>query len=143
MRFIGLLLILNIGGPCALAQHRPPGAEVRWANLAAHCVLSGEARAIAMDAPEGPFAFACTAGDERFIFMVNLSNEERRIERSGKVEPLVPIFSSSGDVAAIPSIVITLPGDGTVIHENPIPPLTLVVFRPIRQHDIRPHGLDE
>ena len=138
-----LALLLFIGSPGVLAQQGFAEDHIHWAHLATNCVLSGEARMMFVDEGSRVYAFSCTEGVERFIFMLNLSDEERSVERSGEVEPLVPIFSSSGDVAAIPSLVITLVGDGTVIHSNPIPPHTVVVFRPIRQRDIRPHGLDE
>jgi len=138
-----LALLLFVVGPGVPAQQGFPEDHIRWAHLALSCVLSGEAQMIGSDESGRVHAFACSESGERFVFMLNLSDEERSIERTGEVEPLVPIFSSSGDVAAIPSLVIALLGDGTVIHSNPIPPHTVVVFRPIRQHDIRPHGLDE
>lgn len=136
-----MLLIAFV--PTAAGQPDRPSKPIPWGRIAADCIRSGDADVVVSDEVNALFAFACAANSERFIFMLNLSNEERRIERSGEVEPLVPIFSSSGDLAAIPSIVVTLPGDGTVIQSNPIPPFTFVVFRPIRQNDIRPHGLDE
>jgi len=89
------------------------------------------------------FAFACNDSGKRYVFMLNLSDKKRSVERTGEVEPVLPIFSSSGNLAAIPSLVITLLGDGTTKYSNPIPPRTVVVFRPIRQRDVRPHGLDE
>jgi hypothetical protein len=138
-----LALLLFVVGPTVPAQPDLPEDRARWLHLAVNCVLSGEAQMIASDESGGVYAFACSDGGERFVFMLNLSDERSSVERTGEVEPLVPIFSSSGDVSAIPSLVIELLGDGTVIHSNPIPPHTVVVFRPIRQRDIRPYGLDE
>ena len=138
-----LALLLFVVGPVVFAQHNLRKDHARWLNLAANCILYGEAQMMFEDEETGVFAFACSESGERFVFMLNLSDEKRNVERIGEVEPLVPIFSSSGDLAAIPSLVITLLSDGAVIHSNPIPPRTVVVFRPIRQRDIRPHGLDE
>lgn len=138
-----LALLLFVVGPSVPAQQGFAADHIHWAYLAANCVLSGEAQMMFVDEGSGVFAFACSESGERFVFMLNLSDEERNVERTGEVEPLVPIFSTNGDLAAIPSLVISLLSDGTVIHSNPIPPRTVVVFRPIRQRDIRPHGLDE
>ncbi len=127
----------------AVGQANRAAEPANWLRIAQACVIAGNAEMIFEDDEVELFAFSCGQGRDRDVFMLNLSDEERRVQRNGDVEPLIPIFSSSGDIAAIPSIVITLPGDGTVLHENSIPPRTLVVFRPIRQHDIRPRGLDE
>ncbi len=138
-----LVLLLIAFVPTVTGQPNGPTGLTLWGRIAVDCLHSGEADILVSNEVDELYSFSCLANDERFVFMLNLDDEERRIERTGEVEPLVPIFSSSGDLAAIPSIVITLPGDGTVIHSNPIPPFTFVVFRPIRQNDIRPYGLDE
>ena len=143
MRLFPLFLLLFVGGPSVPAQQGSPADHIYWSHLAVRCVLSGEAQMITSDESDEVFAFACNDGGERFVVMLNLSDEKRNVERTGEVEPLVPIFSSSGDLAAIPSLVIALLDDGTVMYSNPIPPHAFVVFRPIRQRDIRPHGLDE
>jgi hypothetical protein len=138
-----LALLMFVGGQGVLAQEGFLEDHIHWLNLAVNCVLTGEAEMIASDESDSVFAFACRYGAERFVFMLNLSDEKRNVEWTGEVEPLVPIFSSNGNLASIPSLVISLLSDGTVTHSNPIPPRTVVVFRPIRQRDIRPHGLDE
>ena len=138
-----LALLMFVGGQGGLAQEGFLEDNIHWLNLAVNCVLTGEAQMITSDDSGGVFAFACSDRGDRFVFMLNLSDEKRNVEWTGEVEPLVPIFSSNGNLAAIPSLVISLLSDGTVTHSNPIPPRTVVVFRPIRQRDIRPHGLDE
>ncbi len=55
----------------------------------------------------------------------------------------MPIFASRGDVREIPARV-----DVIYEHAEPevryrIPARTLVVYRPVRDADIRPKGLDE
>lgn len=77
--------------------------------------------------------------------MLNRSDAVQRIRfgQRGADAPLVPIFTSRGEVADIASLNVTIPDEGSVSFSNAIPPRTVVVFRRATQADVRPYGLDE
>jgi hypothetical protein len=75
--------------------------------------------------------------------MANGSDEPQRVPREPPVEPLVPVFATRGDVAAVPSLLLTLYEAGGVTYSNEVPPRTAVVFRPAEPDDVRPKGLAE
>ncbi|NNF59063.1 MAG: DUF3459 domain-containing protein [Rhodothermaceae bacterium] len=98
----------------------------------------------AADAAE-TLAFARRHEGEEWIVMLNRSDAVQRIRfgQRGADAPLVPIFTSRGEVADIASLNVTIPDEGSVSFSNAIPPRTVVVFRRATQADVRPYGLDE
>ena len=100
---------------------------------------------LAADDATETLAFARRHEGEEWIVMLNRSGEAQRVRfgQRGADAPLVPIFTSRGDVSAIPSLNVTIPDEGEVLFSNAIPPRTAVVFRRATQADVRPHGLDE
>jgi hypothetical protein len=88
-------------------------------------------------------AFACGEGDRRLVVMANGDAQPRRVPRPPFAGPLVPVFATRGDVAAVPSLLITLFEEGGVAYSNEVPPHTAVVFRPAGERDVRPKGLEE
>jgi hypothetical protein len=113
-----------------------------WTDRVGACLGSGDAEVFAADEATGLVAFSCGAGDERLVVMANASAAPQRLRRE-TTEPLVPVFATRGDVAAVPSLLITLFEEGGVEYSNEIPARTAVVFRPARPDDVRPKGLME
>jgi cyclomaltodextrinase / maltogenic alpha-amylase / neopullulanase len=113
-----------------------------WAERVRACLGSGVVEVLAADEAAGVLAFSCGTGDRRLVVMANGSEVPQRVRREDP-EPLVPVFATRGDVAAIPSLLITLFEAGGVAYSNEVPPRTAVVFRPAAPGDVRPHGLEE
>jgi hypothetical protein len=138
MRLLLLLYGLLVGTVAP-----PDPAHRLWTERVGACLASGEAEVFSADEAAGVLAFACGQGDRRLVVMANGSEQPQRVSRTVRAEPLVPVFATRGDVAAIPSLLITLFETGGVAYSNEIPPRTAVVFRPAEQRDIRPKGLEE
>jgi glycosidase len=105
----------------------------------------GNMQVLAADDASRTFAFSRTLGDELVVMLVNAGDEDSALDLTGPdgLIPLVPIFATRGDVAEVPSIVLTFHDDGTTTYRNPVPARTAVVFRRARQEDVRPGGLVE
>ncbi|HIL57574.1 MAG TPA: alpha-amylase [Rhodothermales bacterium] len=110
----------------------------RWSAL-----QFGEQRFLHADSAAGTLAFERTLGAERLIVALNRSDETRLVGLPGETGPLVPIFASRGDVGEIPALVRVLYDNGRTEVGYRVPARTLVVYRPVRDEDIRPKGLDE
>ncbi len=100
---------------------------------------------LAADSAANTLAYARRDGDEELVVMVNASDAAQRVRLPGRGadSPLVPIFASRGSLAEIPSLNITLPEAGGVVFSNEIPARTAVVFRRVREGDVRPQGVQE
>jgi hypothetical protein len=114
----------------------------QWTDRVGACLGRGEAEVFAAEAAPEVLAFSCGTGDGRLVVMANASEVPQRLRRE-TTEPLVPVFATRGDVAAVPSLLITLFEEGGVGYSNEIPARTAVVFRPARPDDVRPRGLVE
>lgn len=124
-----------------LAAVLPLDAEASlWAERVGAC-LSAEASSV-WAAKSDLLAFACGAGGRRLVVMANGDGVPQDVVRVS-AEPLVPVYASNGDVAAVPSLLLTLYDSGGVRYSNRIPPRTVVVFRPAAERDVRPGRVDE
>lgn len=132
---LGFLASFSDAGPDA-----GPDAG-RWAAHVAACVQA-DLDVWTVDREAGLAAFACGKGDRRLVVMANASDAPRRVPRTGGT-PLVPVYVTGGDEAAVPSLLITLFEAGGVVYSNEVPARTAVVFRPADYADVRPRGLDE
>ncbi|MDX1418942.1 MAG: hypothetical protein R3181_03150 [Rubricoccaceae bacterium] len=137
-----LLLILYslLAGTGTLS---PDGPHGRWAQRVSACLAAGPVDILAADEAAALLAFACGAGERRLVVMVNGGGVPQRVARTPPVEPLVPVFATRGDVATVPSLLVTLFDAGGTAYSNEVPPRTAVVFRPAAQADVRPSGVEE
>lgn len=100
---------------------------------------------LAVDSAANTLAYARRDGDAEWVVMVNASDDAQRVRLPGRRpdSPLVPVFASRGDLAAIPSLNVTIHDTGEVVFSNEIPARTAAVFRRVREGDVRPRGLQE
>ena len=111
-----------------------------WAYRVGGCLAQSTPTVWSADADL--LAFACGEGERRLVVMANGSAVPQDVVRE-TTEPLVPVFASDGDPAAIASLLITLFDAGGVQYSNRIPPRTVVVFRSAAEQDVRPAGVAE
>lgn len=114
-----------------------------WDDRVRACLAAGPVEVLSVDEAAGLLAFSCGAGEQRLVVMANGSPVPQRVARAAPVEPLVPVFATRGDVAAVPSLLITLFDAGGAAYSNAVPARTAVVFRPAAQADVRPKGIEE
>jgi hypothetical protein len=114
----------------------------QWTARVGACLQGGAVEVLVADERAAVLAFACGAGDDQLVVMANGSDAPQRVRRA-EATPLVPLYATNADVAAIPSLLITLFEAGGVVYSNEIPARTAVVFRPAEAADVRPRGLEE
>ncbi|OZC01589.1 glycoside hydrolase family 13 protein [Rubricoccus marinus] len=103
----------------------------------------GDQRFLTTDDSTGTLAFERTLGTQRLIVALNRSDASQLIGIPGETGPLVPIFASRGAVRDIPALVQVIYEDDRTELGYRVPARSLVVYRPVRDADIRPRGLDE
>ena len=105
----------------------------------------GSLRVLAADSAAASVAFERTLNGERRVVALNRSDRSQFLafpDDAPRV-PLVPIFTSSGDLASVASLVFVLDEAGGSRVGLRLPPRTAVVFRPADAPDVRPNGLFE
>jgi len=105
----------------------------------------GSFRVLASDS--SALAVERVLGSERRVVALNRSNVSRFLALprvpGAPLQPLVPIFASTGEALDVPALVYQLADDGSGTAGLRLPPRTTVVFRPAAPSDVRPRGLDE
>ena len=92
----------------------------------------GDLDVLVADDRQNALAFARRYRGAELVVALNRGDAEARLAMPDDAEGarrLVPIFASTGDVAAIPSVVLTLEGAALVKHEIAVPARTAVVYR--------------
>ena len=92
----------------------------------------GDFAVLVADDQQNALAFARRHEGQEIVVALNRGDAEARLQvpdDAGTARRLVPVFASSGDVAAIPSVVLTLEGGQPVKHEIAVPARTAVVYR--------------